>query len=120
MNMCSAARKVIGQKPIEPKMLEMQMKCYGGKTKEEAMLLEVKSYLKCEMKVLPSDIKKLEIVKIFHPAKDNWDVLYVEFGSEHEVEKLLSYTKVMKKDNRVTRWIPKQMYHRYSAIESFA
>ena len=119
-NMCADARKVIGLKPIEPKMIDLQLRSFGAKTKEEAMLMEVKSYLKCEMKMLPSDIVKLDIVKIFHPDKDDWDVLYVQFGSEYEVDKVFSYTKFMKRDNRVIRWIPKKMYHRYSAVESYA
>ena len=48
-DICGAARKVIGLTPIEPRMLEIQMRSYGAKTKEEAMLMEVKNYLKCEM-----------------------------------------------------------------------
>ena len=82
--------------------------------------MEVKSYLKCEMKVLPSVIDKLDIVRIFHPAKDDWNVLYVEFGSEYQVNSLYSYTKVMRNDNRLMRWVPKQMYDRFSAAESYA
>ena len=119
-DMCSAARKVIGLTPIEPKMLEIQMRSYGAKNIGEAMLMEVKSYLKCEMKVLPSEIEKLDIVRIFHPAKDDWNVLYVEFSSEYQVNSLYSYTKVMKKDNRLMRWVPKQMYERFSEVESYA
>ena len=76
-DMCAAARRIIGFKPIEPRMLELQMRCYGAKTKEEAMLMEIKSYLKCEMKVRPSVIEELDIVRVFHPAKEDWNVLYV-------------------------------------------
>ena len=115
-DICADARRVIGLTPIEPRMLELQKRCYGAKSEEEAMMMEVKSYLKCEMKVRPSEIEKLDIVRIFHPAKDDWDVLYVELGSEHQVDSLFSYTKGMKKDNRVVRWIPKQMFARFKAI----
>ena len=119
---CAAARKVIGFTPIEPKMLELQTRCYGAKNKEEAMLMEIKSYIKCEMKVLPSEIEKLEIVRIFPPAhKEDWDTLYVEFGSEYEVDKLFGYTKVMvKDDHRLVRWYPKEIFERYRAVESVA
>ena len=44
--LCSAARKVVGLSPIEPRMLDLQMESYGAKNIEEAKLLEVKSYLK--------------------------------------------------------------------------
>ena len=119
--MCEAGRKVIGFSPIEPRMLDIQIQSYGAKNQEEAMLMEIKSYLKCEMKVRPSDIDTLDIVRIFPPAKENWNVLYVEFGSELQVEKLMTYTRGMvKQDHRVLRWFPKEMYERYRAVESIA
>ena len=118
---CAAGRRVIGFTPIEPRMLELQIKSFGARNQEEAMLMEIKSYLKCEMKVRPSDIDKLDIVRIFHPAKENWNVLYVEFGNEYQVDKLFSYTRGMvKQDHRLVRWFPKQMYERYRAVESVA
>ena len=119
--MCAAGRRVVGFTPIEPRMLDLQIRSYGARNMEEAMLMEIKSYLKCEMKVQPSEIEKLDIVRIFHPAKENWNVLYVEFGNEYQVDKLFSYTRGMvKQDHRVVRWYPRQMYDRYRAVESIA
>ena len=83
--------------------------------------MEVLSYLKCEMKIPPSEIAKLNIVKIFAPAKDDWNTLYMEFGSEFEVDKLFGYTRVMiKQDHRVVRWYPKQIFDRYMAVDKIA
>ena len=83
--------------------------------------MEIKSYLKCEMKMKPSDIEKLDIVNIFPPAKENWNVLYVEFGCDFQVDMLFSHTRYMvKQDHRVVRWFPRQMYERYRAVESMA
>ena len=119
--MCAAGRRVVGFTPIEPRMLDLQIRSYGARNMEEAMLMEIKSYLKCEMKVQPSEIEKLDTVRIFHPAKENWNVLYVEFGNEYQVDKLFSYTRGMvKQDHRVVRWYPRQMYDRYRAVESIA
>ena len=110
---------MVGFSPIEPRMLELQIQSFGAKVQEEAMLMEIKSYLRCEMKVKPSDINNLDIVKIFPPAKDNWNVLYVEFGSEYQVDRLMAHTReIVKQDHRVVRWFPKQMYERYGAVES--
>ena len=121
LNMCADARRVIGLTPIDQRMLELQMQSFGARDKEEAMLMEVKSFLKCEMKMRPSEIKRLDIVRIFHPSKDNWNVLYVELGSEYQVDSLFSYTREMvKKDHRVTRWIPRKMYQRFSALQTVA
>ena len=64
-NLCASARRVIGFSPIEPRMLEIQLNSYGARDREEAMLMEVKSYLKCEMKMMPSVIEKLNIIRIF-------------------------------------------------------
>ena len=119
--LCALGRRVVVFLPIEPRMLELQIQSFGAKDQEEAMLMEIKSYLKCEMKVKPSDINNLDIVKIFPPAKDNWNVLYVEFGSEYQVDRLMAYTReIVKQDHRVVRWYPKQMYERYRAVESIA
>ena len=83
--------------------------------------MEIKNYLKCEMKMKPSDIEKLGIVKVFPPAKDNWNVLYVEFASDYQVDMVMSHTRFMvKQDHRVVRWYPRQMFERYRAIESIA
>ena len=107
-DLCSKARRVIGFSPIEPRMLNIQIDSYGAKDIEEAKWMEVRSFLKCEMKMLPSAIDKLNIIRIFPPAKQEWNVLYVEFGSDHEVDTIFSYTKNMaKKECRVIRWIPK-------------
>ena len=86
LGLCNSARKVIGFTPIEPRMLQIQMENYGARDLEEAKLMEIKSYLKCEMKMLPSDIEKLNIIRVFPPAKQDWNVLYVEFGSEFETD----------------------------------
>ena len=121
LDICRKARRIIGFTPIEPRMIEIQKSAYGAKDTEEAMLMEIKSYLKCEMKVKPSDIDKLDIVKIFPPAREEWNTLYVEFGSESEVDNLFKYTRVMcKADHRLVRWIPKEMYDRFRALESIS
>ena len=119
--LCASARRVIGFSPIESRMLDMQMVNYGAKDIEEAKLMEIKSYLKCELKLPPSEINKLNIKRIFPPAKQDWKVLYVEFSCSTEVDIILSHTKNMnKQDHRVTQWIPKQMYERFRGVESLA
>ena len=97
--LCSKSRKVIGFSPIEPRMLDIQMNSYGAKDIQEAMLLEVKSYLKCELKILPSIIDSLDFLRVFPPAKQHWNVLYVEFGNDEQIETIFSHTKVL-------RWVP--------------
>ena len=117
--LCALSRKIVGFTPINSRMLEMQMESYGAKDIEEAKLMEVKSYLKCEMKVLPSVVEKLNFVRIFPPAKEDWNVLYVEFESEREVDLIFNHTSSMTRpDHRVIRWIPRQMFVRFKAIQA--
>ena len=112
-DLCAAARKVVGFSPIEPKMLKIQMEGFGAKDLQEAVLMEIKLYLKCEMKMPPSEIEKLEIIRIFPLARDDWNVLYVEFGSDHDVNNIFSYTRrIVNMENKITHWIPRQMYEK--------
>ena len=73
--------------------------------------MEVKSYCKCEMKMLPSDIEKLDFVRVFPPAREDWKVLYVE---------LVVISRWTRLDHRVIRWTPKQMFDPFKAIQSLA
>ena len=121
LEICSKARKIVGFSPIEPRMLDIQMRAYGAQNVEEAMIMEVKSYLKCEMKVPQSEIEKLDIVRIFPPAKESWDTLYVEFRQEYQVDRIFSYTRVMvKQDHKVVRWFPKELFERFQALDTIA
>ena len=96
--LCAGARKIVGFAPIEPRMLTMQIESYGAKDQAEAMQMEIKSYLKCEMKMLPSEIEKLDIMEIFSPpGQKDWDTLYVEFGNEYQVDKVFQHTKYIRK-----------------------
>ena len=114
--LCADARKVIG---FTPRMLEIQIESYGAKDHDEAMIMEVKSFLKCQMKMYPSEIEKLHIVKIFTPhGQEEWNTLFVEFASEYQVDKVLQHTKYMsKRDHRVVHWFPDQMKERRKSIE---
>ena len=59
--------------------------------------------------------------RIFPPVKENWNVLYVEFGSDKEVDIVFNHTKaITKKDHRVIRWTPKQMFDRFRAVQTMA
>ena len=58
---------------------------------------------------------------IFPPGKENWDVLYVEFESEKEVDIIFNHTSSMKRpDHSVIRWIPRQMFERFRALQCLA
>ena len=127
-------RKIIGMKPIDKAHVEQTMR----RNKEEdegldkdqrwkkAMNQTVKQFLKYEMKMKQEDMDSLEIVKIFPPAKDNWNTLYVELDSLDMVNFVMSFTQYMRggdqRENRpsIEKYIPKELFNRYSAIEKVA
>ena len=39
VELCESGRRVMGFSPIEPRMLEMQIRSFGAKNQEEAMLM---------------------------------------------------------------------------------
>ena len=127
------AKKIVGMKPIDKVHVQHTMRRNEEDDKdkdneerwEKAMTETVESFLKYEMKMTQDDMSQLKIVKIFPPAKDNWDILYVEFESKEMVNFLMSFTKFMRRDvkeNRpsILKYIPKELFTRYSAVEAAA
>ena len=127
------ARRVLGFKPIDKVHVEQCMrrveqdnenlsnKDAWEKAKEKA----VSEFLKYEMKMKQDDIEQLETVMIYPPAKEEWNVLYVEFENVEMVNFVMSFAQSMRKgekENRpsVEKYIPMELFKRYSAIEKIA
>ena len=58
-------------------------------TKEEAW----EDYLKYEMKMQKDDIDQLKAVMIYPPAKDEWNILYVEYEHSEMVSFIMSFAQ---------------------------
>ena len=86
----------------------------------EAFLVAVKEFVVGEMKVGEEAFDEMEMEKVFAPAREAWNTLYIKFASESSVHKLYSYTRNMKTNLRLVPYIPKQFYHRYKDLESMA
>ena len=127
------AKKIVGMKPINKVHVLHTMRRNEEVNKDldkeeqwqKAMDDTVKSFLKYEMKMKEEDIEELKIVKIFPPAKPEWNTLYVEFESREMVNFLMSFTQYMRRDmkeNRpsIEKYIPRELFNRYSAIEKEA
>ena len=123
-------KKIIGLKPIDKAHVEhvkrRQAEEMEGKeenVKEEKAKEEaVKLFLKYDMKMKDEDIAELDMVKIFHPAKDDWNVLYVELGSSEQAQFAYSFTKHMKSGitgesrTEVIKYIPRDLFSRFKAV----
>ena len=83
------AAKVIGLKPIDKLHVEhiKRRLSYEEKDKSDEELWKaaleraVEMFLEKEMRIRGDDLAKISIVKIFPPAKDDWNVLNVELES---------------------------------------
>ena len=114
----AAARRTIGLHKIEQAEVENYKRL--GKDENEAMLEAVKEFLFEEMKVSEEIFDEMHIEKVFPPARDEWNTLYVKFSSESSVNKLYSHARNMKANLKLIPYIPKQFYLRYRELESQA
>ena len=121
------ARRVLGFKPIDKVHVEQCMRRVEqdeeNLSKEEAWERAkekaVSEFLKYEMKMKEDDIEQLKMVMIYPPAKEEWNVLYVEY------EHVMSFAQFMRKGEKesrpsVEKYIPMELFKRYSAIEMIA
>ena len=114
----AAARRTIGLQKIEQSEVENYFRL--GNDENEARVKTVKKFLLEEMNVSEEIFNEMQIEKVFSPARDNWNTLYVKFASESSIHKLNSYAGNMKSNLRLIPYIPKQFYSRYRELESQA
>ena len=123
------ARRIVGLKPIDKRHVEhtkKRLEELEGETEEEkekrAKKEAVMFFLKAEMKMKENDLKELEIVKIFAPAREEWNTLYVELASWEQASFLLSFTTFLRRGTtgedrlEVIKYIPRDLFARFKAI----
>ena len=119
-DLVSKARRTIGLQSIYPEDVKRQVRLYGARDEKEARWLAAKEFLKCEMAVCEELFDSMEIEKIFPPAKEEWDMLYLRFTSESSVQPLYKHSTHLKNKQRLVPYMPKQFYPRYKELESLA
>ena len=130
----SNAAKVIGFKPIDKVHVEHIMRRQKEEMKDkseddqwqEALSSAVKMFLDKEMRMKEDEYERLEIVKIFPPAKADWNVLYVEFKTKQQADLVYTYTQYMRRNVQgegkpeVQMYVPKALFSRFRAINQMA
>ena len=98
-SLLSSGSKVIGLKPTNKRHVEhvtRRLEDIVDETEvqrsERAKKGAVNLFLKHEMKMKDEVIEELYIVKIFSPAKDEWNTLYVELATWEMAKFLTSFT----------------------------
>ena len=100
------AAKIIGLKPIDKLHVQHIMRrqkedlthLEEEEQWQEALSTAVKLFLEKEMRIGKEEYNNLEIVKIFPPAKDDWNVLYVEFKTRKQASLVYTYTQYMRRN----------------------
>ena len=114
----SLSRRTVGLQRIDRRDIQrMYQDQYGGATsEEEARMLAVKEYLKLELKLSEGTIQEMEIERIFTPAREDPEWLYVTFRYEASVSRIFEKTRIMRKNSRIMTYIPKEYRNRFEAI----
>ena len=114
------ARRTVGLSRIDREDIErMKQHQFGGATtEEEAKILAVKEYLRCELKLNPGVIDSMVIDSIFEPEKerDNPQSLNVTFQDSLSVSKIFEKTRIMRRESRIINYILRQFNDRARAI----
>ena len=108
------AKKVIGLAPISSDDILRLGREHSEEDEDRMMILEVKEYLRYELKIQNCEIEKLSIVKIWKQNKKDFDILYVEFQHEDSVNLCYRHTPRMRKEKevRLVRFVPPQLQDR--------
>ena len=116
----SLSRRTVGLQRIDNQDIQrMFQEQYGGaKSEEEARLLAVKEYLRLELKLSEGTIEQMEIERIFTPARENPEWLYVTYMHEGSVAKIFEKTRLMRKESRIMTYIPREYHDRFEAIRN--
>ena len=72
------------------------------------------------MRVSSEVFDKMKIEKIFPPAKENWNTLYVQFASVSSVQTFYKNSRYLQSNQRLIPYIPKELYPRFKELQSIA
>ena len=116
------ARRTVGLCSIDSNELaRMRSAQYGGATtEEEEKQYAVREYLRCELKISDEIADEMEIESIFVPVseKDDPRSLNVTFKDYSSVIKIYEKTRIMRKDSRITNYVPRQFNDTLKAISA--
>ena len=119
VNVADFARRTVSLSPFAHSDIGVELR-RGAQDEDEAKLWAVQAFLRYEMNIKSDVISTLCIDKVFPPAKDNWNTIYVTFSSVTMVNTVYSYARNMRREVHVGIYVPKEWYPRYRALEGIA
>jgi len=117
------AMKVAGFKPIEHRDILRIKRMMNVEDDEEAKKLCLREFCKCEMRMPTKIIDELisNVKKIWNPANQDWDRLYVEFEDDKSVKVCFSYAKNLKdKDTQIMQYFSPAFSDQFRTLDATA
>ena len=114
----SLSRRTVGLHRIDDKDLKrMRQKQYGGATnEEEEKVLAAMEFLRLETKIDSNTLDRMEIERVFAPAKQDPQCLYVTFKHVSSVSRIFEKTRCMRKESRILAYFPTRFFSRFEAV----
>ena len=112
--------KVIGFKPIEHRDVLRLKRMHDIEDNLMAKKYCLKEFWKCELRMPGAVIEDLleNIVTVWSPTEDDWDILYVEFTDEKSVKVCYSYCKFLRnKESKILQFFPPEFWDQYRALD---
>ena len=111
-----AARKILGFSKITVAHIQQAVKEHDLDPNDDAKakVWAIYDFLYYEMKIPDDEIKAMNILRTFRPArKPDSDTLYAEFVEETSVNLINQYTRNLQPGTNVDIWIPPTLFQRF-------
>ena len=114
----SLSRRTMGLHRIDAKdLVRMRQVQYGGaRTEEEEKLFAAREYLRLELKIDSDTLNKMQIERVFAPARADPQCLYVTFKYVSSVSRIFERTRNMRKESRILPYFPTKFFSRFEAV----
>ena len=113
------AERTVGFQPLCEEDVKEISRVHNITDTELAMKMLVLEYLKFEMK--NTDTQLSNIVRVFHPAKSNWNTLYAEFDTRVTTRNVYGFTRFLRDaQHRVTKYIPHIFFDQFDHLSKLA
>ena len=99
-------RRTIGFQPFEQKDIDAEFN-RGARDENKAKVWAVHNFLRYEMNIKQHVFETFNLEKIFSPDKEDWNILYVTFGTVTEANTVYSYARNMRREVHIRPYIPK-------------
>ena len=112
------AKRVLGFSPITAEDISYLKEQHATNDDTKVMLLSIKEFLRCEMKVPTTVLDTINIVRVFPPAKSptGWKTLYAEFEDSTTTDLINQYVRNLRPGITVSIYVPHCLFPRFAAI----